>query len=187
MATNIHEVNDKSFGIVNTIQFMLITQKKGNLASFNIGEKAIDFVLLKWYESRKRILLKTTTNGTDITIKFLNENPELTDGDILFEYGQTIIAVAIEPCDCIVILPKNNFEIAAASYEIGNKHLPLFFENEYLLVPFERPLFNLLQMQGYTVKQEERQLLNPLKTTVAPHNINISEAVFSSATKTATV
>jgi len=166
---------------------MLITEKKGNLSSFDPNERAIDDVVLKWYESRKRILLKTSTSGTEITIKFLDENPELTEGDILFADDRIIIAVSIEPCDCIAILPKNNFEIASACYEIGNKHLPLFFENEYLLVPFERPLFNLLQVQGYNVKQECRKLLNPLKTTVAPHTISISEAVFSSVAKQTTV
>ncbi len=162
---------------------MLITQKKGHLTSLNIGERVVDFLSLKWYESRKRILIKKTQAGREVTIKFLNENPELTDGDILFSDEKIVIAVTIEPCDCIVILPKNNFELAAACYEIGNKHLPLFFENDYLLVPFEKPLFNLLQVQGYNVKQEHRKLLNPLKTTVAPHTIGISEAVFSSAAK----
>jgi len=166
---------------------MLITQKKGNLASFNLGERTIDFILLKWYESRKRILVRTTFSGAAITMKFLNENPELTEGDILYLDEKRVIAVTIEPCDCIVILPKNNYEIAAACYEIGNKHLPLFFENDYLMVPFDKPLFGLLQVQGYNITQEQRQLLNPLKTTVAPHNISISEAVFSSAAKSQTV
>ena len=59
--------------------------------------------------------------------------------------------------------------MASVCYEIGNKHLPLFYENDELLVPFELPLFRLLEAQGYDVRQEERKLLQPLKTTVSPH------------------
>ena len=60
-------------------------------------------------------------------MKFLKENQNLTQGDILYEDAETIIAVEIQPCDAIVIKPKNNFEIASICYEIGNKHLPYFF------------------------------------------------------------
>jgi urease accessory protein len=61
------------------------------------------------------------------------------------------------------------FEMASVCYEIGNKHLPLFYANDELLVPFEFPLFRLLSVQHYDVKQEERKLLQPLNTTVLPH------------------
>ena len=62
------------------------------------------------------------------------------------------------------------FEMASVCYEIGNKHLPLFYEEESLLVPFDAPLMRLLQAQGYDISKEERKLLQPLKTTVAPHS-----------------
>jgi urease accessory protein len=59
--------------------------------------------------------------------------------------------------------------MASVCYEIGNKHLPLFYEKDELLVPFEMPLFRLLSAQGYIIKQDKRKLLQPLKTTVAAH------------------
>jgi urease accessory protein len=77
------------------------------------------------------------------------------------------------------------FEMASICYEIGNKHLPLFFENDELLVPFEMPLYKLLTAQGYGVKQEQRKLLQPLKTTVSPHS-NSSETLFSKIMKLTT-
>ncbi len=43
-------------------------------------------------------------------------------------------------------------------YEIGNRHLPLFYEGDDLLVPYEVPLYNLLQATGYELKVEERKL-----------------------------
>jgi urease accessory protein len=83
----------------------------------------------------------------------------------------------------IAIKPNNMFEMASICYEIGNKHLPLFYENDELLVPFELPLFRLLEAQGYDVKQDKRKLLQPLKTTVSPHAHPGGETLFSKIMK----
>lgn len=149
---------------------MIVQKKIGNIISHPVNTKCIDWLHLEWYEKGKRILRKQTVNGREVSIKFLNENPDLTDGDILVEDEEIIIAVSIIPCECIVVQPKNMFEMASVCYEVGNKHLPLFYEEESLLVPFDAPLMRLLSAQEYDVKKEERKLLQPLKTTVAPHS-----------------
>ena len=148
---------------------MLIQQKQGNLRTTDAGNKQIDWLALEWFETRKRILRCKTTAGTALALKFLNEAMTLTEGDILHEDSETIIAVTVLPCDSLVIRPKTMFEMASVCYEIGNKHLPLFFESDELLVPFEHPLHRLLLAQGYDVSQEQRKLLQPLNTTVSPH------------------
>lgn len=148
---------------------MLIQQKSGNINAIDINNRNIDWLQLEWYEAGKRILRRQTRAGNDIALKFLDKNPALTQGDVLYENDTLIIAVEILPCDVLVIQPANLFEMASVCYEIGNKHLPLFFDKEELLVPFELPLFRLLSAQGYAIKQDKRKLLHPLKTTVAPH------------------
>lgn len=161
---------------------MLVQEKFGNINSFAVNERIIDWLYLHWYEAKKRILRKETISGKEVSIKFLNENPELTEGDVLFADEKNIIAVSILPCECIVVQPKNMFEMASVCYEIGNKHLPLFYEADQLLVPFENPLYKLLLTQGYDVKQENRKLLQSLKTTVVPHGTG-SETLFSKIMK----
>ena len=158
---------------------MLIQNKIGNLATVQINRQMVDYIFLEWHENSKRILRKTTQAGKEIAIQFLNKNPEFTEGDILFADDETIIAVCVQPCDCIVLQPKNMFEMATMCYEIGNKHLPLFYEADQLLVPFEMPLFRLLSAQGFDVQQANRKLLQPLKTTVTPHNVSIGDNLFS--------
>jgi urease accessory protein len=74
------------------------------------------------------------------------------------------------------------FEMASVCYEIGNKHLPLFYEDECLLVPLDIPLMRLLSAQGYDVKEEKRKLLQPLKTTVSPHG-DSNSSLFSKIMK----
>jgi len=159
-------------GTACQIHIMIIHQKRGNLNLYPNQHKTIDWLSLHWFETNKRIQRKRTNAGKEIALKFLQENPSLTQGDILFEDEQTIIAVEVLACVALVIVPKNMFEMASVCYEIGNKHLPLFFDDNELLVPFEQPLYKLLTAQGYTVKQEQRKLLQPLNTTVAPHGGN---------------
>jgi urease accessory protein len=158
---------------------MIIQQKLGNINTLDTGNKNIEWLQLQWFETSKRILHKKTNAGTEISLKFLKENAALTEGDILFEDDTTIIAIAVISCDCVVVKPANMFEMASACYEIGNRHLPLFFENDELLVPFEKPLYNLLQAHGFETRKEERKLLQPLKTTISPHRGGESTSLFS--------
>ena len=155
---------------------MLIREKIGTLNTTN--SKPVDWLDMEWYETGKRILRKHTRSGKEVILKFLNNNTVLTQHDILFEDEVAIIAINIVPCDVLVITPATMFEMASVCYEIGNKHLPLYFDQNEVLVPFEMPLYRLLLAQGYAVKQDKRKLLQPLKTTVTPHGHN-STSLFS--------
>jgi len=148
---------------------MLIQAKIGHIDAYELGNRSVDWLQLEWFEAGKRILRRKTQAGKELALKFLAEHAGLTQGDIIYSDEQSIIAIEILPCECIVVKPASMFEMASACYEIGNKHLPLYFEVNCLLVPFEMPLYKLLTAQGYTVSIENRKLLQPLKTTVAPH------------------
>jgi len=148
---------------------MLIKEKISNLRSFDIKHQNISYVVIEWFETNKRILHKKTDSGIVITIKFLKENPEFKEGDVLWMDENMVIVIDIKACEAIVIRPATILEAAFICYEIGNKHLPLYYENEDLLIPYEAPLHKLLQALGYTTKVEERKLTNAVKTSVSPH------------------
>ena len=148
---------------------MLVKEKIGNLELFAVNNRNIDYVLLDWYETNKRILHKKTLSGREVVMKFLNENPQLGVGDIVYEDDFSLIAIDIKECDAIVIRPASMYEMAAVCYEIGNKHLPLFYQDEEIVVAYEAPLFALLTAGGYNIEQAKRKLIQPLKTTVTPH------------------
>ena len=148
---------------------MIIKEKIGSLKKNEINDRAIDYLELEWYETTKRILHKRTNAGKEIVLKFLNQSQNLAEGDVLFEDKQELIVVSIKPCEAIVIRPNSMYEMAYVCYEIGNKHLPLFYENDELLVPYEAPLFKMLQASGFDLIKEERKLLSQLKTSVMPH------------------
>ncbi len=162
---------------------MLIKEKIGNLNFFALHNRKIDYLLLEWYETNKRILHKKTLAGVEVVLKFLNENQQLTEGDIIYEDDFSIIVIEVKECDAIIIRPRTMFEMASVCYEIGNKHLPVFYHQEEILVAYETPLFQLLSSAGYDVNGGKRKLVNPLKTSVSPHGHNKQSSLFSKIMK----
>lgn len=162
---------------------MIIEQKAGHINNTDAAGRQTDWLELEWFELHKRILRKHTKAGTEIVFRSLDKDPGFTDGDILFADADTIIAVRVLSCDALVLKPAGMFEMASACYEIGNKHAPLFYQDEELLVPFDQPLYRSLQSFGFNVKQEPRQLIQRLQTTVSPHTLLNSSTVISTITK----
>jgi urease accessory protein len=167
---------------------MIIKEKIGNLATFDDEGRAIDRLQLEWFEIPKRIVHKRTGSGREVILRFLDNAANLQQDDVLFADDHVLIVVEILACDTITINPKNNHELAWLCYEIGNKHLPLFFEENVLLIPFDEPAFKMLQASGIQVVKQKRKLLNQLKTTVSPHHTHSSggESLFSRILKLTT-
>ena len=163
---------------------MLINKKLGNIKS--AATNGMDTLWLHWYETNKRILHKQTAGGRNISLRFLNENPSLEPGDILFKDKTTTIVIDILPAEAILIRPSNMFDMASLCYEIGNKHLPLFYEEEILMVPYEAPLHKYLLAAGYPMVVEQKKLHKPLRTSVSPHSNGSGETLFSKIMKLTT-
>jgi urease accessory protein len=159
---------------------MVIKEKLGNLASFNVGARRIDRVSIEWHEVNKRILHKQSQSGREVILKFMNEPQALTHDDVLWCDEKFAVVIDILSCDAICIKPASLSEMAAVCYEIGNKHLPLFYYDDEVLVPFEEPLYKMLSAAGYKLKVENRKLLNQLKTSVTAHgNTDSRPSLFS--------
>ena len=158
---------------------MIITEVIGNLKDINQAGRKIEYLELEWYETSKRIVHKQTNSGKEISLKFLNQTQSLTEGDILYQDEETLLVVQVRPCESIVIRPGSMYEMAYICYEIGNKHLPLFYENDELMIPYEAPLLRVLQASGLKRLIEHRKLLHQLKTTVSPHGHSDGKSLFS--------
>jgi urease accessory protein len=165
---------------------MLIKEKLGNLEAFDTQHKDVDKLLLEWYECNKRILHKRTENGRDVTLKFLKEAQNLKQDDVLYADENSVVIVEILPCEAIVFKPASMYEMAFVCYEIGNKHLPLFYEDDALFIPYDAPTYRLLKASGFDVTIEMRKLANPLRTTVSAHAHTGGETLFSKILKLTT-
>lgn len=148
---------------------MVFDTKSGNIFTGSCSRKGIDEVWIHWFETRKRIIHKTSSFKQSLTLRFFDSNPDFEDGDILRESGGAEIVVRIFPVKCIVIETLDLSQAVAVAYEIGNRHLPLYFGDSGLFTPFEPPLYNYLVKAGYLVALAEKVLQNPLMTSVLPH------------------
>lgn len=159
---------------------MLIQEKIGNLSSFLVDNRIIDPLPIEWYETGKRIMRKQTRGGRELALRFLRESPALAEGDVLHADSETVIVVELLVCEVITIRMTNLETVAAACYEIGNRHLPLYIDGDSLLAPFEEPLYRWLLASGFEVEKAERKLLYPLRSTVAGHaHTNTGSSLFS--------
>ncbi len=148
---------------------IIIEEKLGNIHTAYNRSRYVDAIVIEWHETKKRILHKKTKQGKEVAIKFLNENPNLKDGDILWQDEKTLIVVEMNPCECIIITPVDFLTTSSVCYEVGNRHLPLFYSGDELMVPYDAPLYNLLNASGYSIKKEQRVLHNSFQTSVLPH------------------
>jgi len=153
---------------------MLIREKLGTLHDLDAIGYVIERVRLEWYETGKRVLHKHTDAGSEVIMRFLDEKPDLQQDDILFKDDGRLIVVEINPCDIIVIEVGSSLQLASICYEIGNKHLPLFYDEELLLLAFEEPIFRWLLASGYKARRDTGKLLHQLKTSVAAHGNSAS-------------
>ncbi len=148
---------------------MTVQSKLGNTATFSLAGRSLDVVEIEWFEANKRMWHKRSAGGRDIALRALNHAPQLTDGDVLWCDDKTAIVVEIKPCEAIVHRPASLQQMASVCYEIGNKHLPLFYSNGELLIPFDAPLHRMLLATGNALTIEMRKLTQALATSVEPH------------------
>lgn len=147
---------------------MIIENILGNIRDFSVLGKFIDEVSIEWYEVNKRILKKESKNGKEIGIK-LEKTGKLQEGDILFMDEKEVIVLSILPCEVISIVPDTMEAMGRICYEIGNKHIPVFFHNDKVLVAFDDPLMKLLDKLGYNPQKSIGKLVNGLGQNAHSH------------------
>ncbi|WEK21688.1 MAG: urease accessory protein UreE [Candidatus Pedobacter colombiensis] len=148
---------------------MIIQQVIGNTQTQSIEGLEVDLLEIEWFEATKRIQRRRTNAGMEIAIKFTQEGQRLHQDDILYQDCKKVVVVHIKPCEAIVMTPASLLEMGTICYEIGNKHLPLFIQNDQIMMPFEMPMFRWLEASGYSPEKQKIQLLHLLKSNVAPH------------------
>ncbi len=160
---------------------MIVEQRIGTLQDTDIGTRTIDYLKLEWFETSKRIQRHKTESGLEIAIRFLKEGQRLNQDDILFMDEKSAVVVDILPCEAIQVVPTTMLEMGTVCYEIGNKHLPMFIQDDVVLIPFEDPIFKWLNAKGFKAEKVHTKLMNLLNSTVQPHAhpLGIGGSLFS--------
>lgn len=134
-----------------------------------VKDRELDYFTIDWYESNKRILRKKTAKGIDISIKRSIPVQSLLHNDILVCDDRSAILIAVKPCKCIIVFPRNAMELGTVCYDIGNKHIPVSLTETEIVLPFDRPTFLLLEKNGFDLKVEERIFENQLRSNIPQH------------------
>lgn len=146
---------------------LLIEEKITNPQSEN---KEQDYLVLSWFDAKKRILRTTSKNGRDIALKF-KENLGLNHNDCLYDKEFTLwIKIAKE--EVVEIFPKNTYELALSCYQIGNMHLSLFYKDEKLLSPYDEGIIRFLD-QFEISYQKNKERLEPKYMLKAPNFLKL--------------
>lgn len=148
---------------------MIIEQIFGNLTNTKVEGRAVELLRIEWFDANKRIQRRTTDQGTEVAIRFLKEGQRLKQDDIVYMDDKKAIVVDILPCDTIQVTPHTMQEMGSVCYEIGNKHLPVFIQDDLVLIPYEEPIFRWLNAAGYHTEKVNKKLLSIVNATVQPH------------------
>ena len=112
----------------------------------NSATKQIVTLPFEWDEANKKIHKKTASSGEEIGLRM---SEPLYDGAIIFEDSERIIALSLTPCEVTRLYATTPREMGMACFELGNRHLPLYFGDGWVSFPYDRPTFEYLQKKGF--------------------------------------
>lgn len=129
---------------------MIFENTIGNLTSFEVADRTLDFVNLEWFELDKKLMRKSTASGEEIGIRI---QTHLQDGDVLYEDEARVIAIDVLPCELIAAAADSMIEMGRLCFELGNRHLSLVIEEHEVKTPYDEPTYLYLKKLGFRVKK----------------------------------
>lgn len=125
-----------------------------------LQDENIQYLEVEWYEVFRSRMKRKTNKGILVSMH-KNSNEIIRDGEILFADDQRTIRLRIKACDCIVVFPHSLHEMGRICFEIGNKHIPIFLNNnQEVCVAYDANLYQLLSSGNFDMRLESR-ILHP--------------------------
>ncbi len=143
---------------------MIIERPLGNLKDDKFKDLEVDYVDFEWYELRRRIQKVTSRGGYDIGLRWDQEtlSAGLMQDDVLAVEDGKAIAINVKETEAIVAKINTVREAAKLCYEIGNRHAPLFFGENFdeIIMPYDKPMLVMLEKLHAHPEVKQRKLLN---------------------------
>lgn len=139
---------------------MLCERILGNIEAdaspFSSLPRAREDVEIRWWELDRRALRRKTCGGREVRV-LLPLGQALTDGDVLFDDGATLIVVRVEPAEVLVVRPRNMTEMGVVALVIGNLHAPAEIVEAEILVAPDGPVEAALCELGIGYERQVRR------------------------------
>lgn len=94
-----------------------------------------------------------TAEGEEVRLR-LPRGTMLQDGDLLQEVDQaTVVKIIAKPEPVLTITTHDPLSLVRAAYHLGNRHVPLEVNANYLRLPPDPVLADMLRQMGLTVTE----------------------------------
>lgn len=126
---------------------VLITESQLQVDPAALRGKERDTLRLTWEErrwTRKRV---TTTRGREVALA-LPTGSVLESGSVLAVEAEWYLAVESRPEPVLAVAARDRAETIRVAFEVGNRHFPLALGGEFLLVPDDSAMEQLLSRLG---------------------------------------
>lgn len=136
---------------------MLVIERDLTVTS-ELYSSTIDLLPIDWYEVNKTVLSRETLGGRFVRLNRKQGNA-LDDGEVIYSSQEVTIKIQIKPCACIVLKSVDLNAIGHFCFDVGNRHLPLYWLDDGLALAYDGQLYPALQGQyGEQVVIEMRML-----------------------------
>lgn len=130
---------------------MIADKILGNMHTWKGQEEVVE-VNFFWFETEKKRISKTASNGETIGVCI---EETLKEGDVIAKEDDTIYVVSLQPEPLIQVEVSSMEEMGRLGFELGNRHLSLQIDHNIVRVPFDSPTFSYLQKLGFHVEKVE--------------------------------
>lgn len=143
---------------------MIVERPIGNLKDEEYKDLEVDYVDFEWFELRRRIQKVTSRGGREVGLRWSQDtlSEGLMQDDVIAVEDGEAIAINVKPAEAIVAKIGSVREAAKLCYEIGNRHAPLFFGENFdeIIMPYDKPMLVMLEKLHAHPEVAERKLLN---------------------------
>jgi urease accessory protein len=141
---------------------VILEARVGHVSTHSLDGRTVERIRLSSDDLAKRLLRVTTEAGREVGIR-LPEGTELTDGDILWMDEQVAIVIDILPEELLVVAPRSLREMGEVAHQLGNRHIPVQFTDDLLLVQYDYLVERLLQELEVPYRRETRKVTRPFR------------------------
>jgi urease accessory protein len=136
---------------------MLVERILGNVEAdayaFSSPPRMRDELEIRWWELDRRALRKTTRCGWPVRV-LLPLGQALTDGDVLFDDGKTLVVLSVAPAEVLVVRPRDTTEMGIVALVVGNLHAPAEVIGGQILIVPDGPVEAALHELGVVFERQ---------------------------------
>jgi urease accessory protein len=146
---------------------LLITTSHVHVTAESLEGKERDTLRLVWHERRWTRKRMTTSAGREVALA-LPTGSVLRPGDIVAVESEWYLAIQASPELVFSVCPRSTAEAIRIAYEVGNRHFPLALDGDFLLVPDDSAMEQLLRRLGASWQRREA-VFDPLGGSLRQH------------------